>query len=115
MSLSTVVAKMDEMIVNGQIIEAVSAYFSDDATTKDFDGTVTTGKPLMLEKMNNFLGGIQKVNGITLHQSAVGNDVSMSEYTFDFDMKDGSKVLWHEIIRRLWKDGKVVNEQYFTN
>ncbi len=36
---------MDEMIVNGQIIEAVTAYCSDDATTEDFDGTATTGKP----------------------------------------------------------------------
>jgi len=28
-------------------------------------------------------------------------------------MKDGSKILWHEILKREWKDGKVVKESYF--
>ncbi len=54
-------------------------------------------------------------NEITLHYAVAGDDVSMSEYTFNFDMKDGSNILWHEIIRRVWKDGKVVDEQYFIN
>jgi len=53
------------------------------------------------------------VNGIHHHHSVSNGDVSMSEYTFDFDMKDGSKILWHEVLRRVWSNGKVVEEQYF--
>jgi len=30
-------------------------------------------------------------------------------------MKDGSKILWHEILRRIWKDGKITEESYFLN
>lgn len=115
MEILTLVQKMDEMVQQGQIVEAVDAYFDDAAVTNDFDGTVTRNKAEMLEKMHSFLGGIEKVNGITLHHATANETVSMSEYTFDFDMKDGSKVLWHEIIRRVWEDGKVVNEQYFQN
>lgn len=106
---------MDNMVVHGQIQEAVEQFFAEKATTKDFDGTITANKSEMLAKMSGFLGGIQKVNGITLHHASAHNDVSMSEYTFDFDMKDGSHILWHEIIRRQWKEGKVINEQYFKN
>ncbi len=109
MELSSLVAEIDSMISKGQIAEAVERYFGDGAATKDFDGTITNGKPAMLEKMNSFLGGIETVNGITLHHSAANGNVSMSEYTFDFDMKDGSHILWHEIIRRVWEDGKVVD------
>jgi len=39
----------------------------------------------------------------------------MSEFHFNFEMKDGSEVDWHEIIRRNWKEGKVVEEQYFQH
>ncbi len=114
MSVTILVAEMDGMVSKGQIPQAVDKFFADDAVTHDFDGTITTGKTAMAEKMAGFLGAIQTVNGITLHQSLVSGNVSMSEYTFDFDMKDGSKILWHEIIRREWKDGKVIDEQYFT-
>lgn len=115
MEILTLVQEMDDMVQKGQIVEAVDAYFGDAAVTEDFDGTVTRNKGEMLEKMRTFLSAIEKVNGITLHHATVNDTVSMSEYTFDFDMKDGSKVLWHEIIRRVWEDGKVVNEQYFKN
>jgi hypothetical protein len=63
--------------------------------------------------MGSFLGGIAKVNGITKHSELAGEDISFSEFTFDFDMKDGSKILWHEVLLRNRKDGKVVKESYF--
>ena len=44
-----------------------------------------------------------------------GSNMTCVVFTFDFDMKDGSKVFWHEIIRRVWNaDGKVVQEEYFN-
>lgn len=113
MSLENTVKEMDDLVVQGQIPQAVERFFADNASSKDHNGSTTASKQEMLDKMAGFLGGISVVNGITLHYTGVGENVSMSEYTFDFDMKDGSKVLWHEIIRRVWSDGKVVNESYF--
>jgi len=76
---------------------------------------MAVGKAAMVAKMEGFLGGIAKVNGITLHHTLVGDGVTASEFTFDFDMKDGSKIYWHEIIRRVWNtDGLVVQEEYFN-
>lgn len=66
-----------------------------------------------MDKMEQFTSGIQRVNGITHHNSATDGNVSFTEFTFDFDMNNGEKVLWHEIIRSLWKDGKIVHEQFF--
>jgi hypothetical protein len=105
--------EVDALVSKGEIIAAVTKYFADNAGTTDHDGTVINSKTGHLAKMEAFLGGIAKVNGITFHYAGVGDDVSMSEFTFDFDMKNGSRVLWHEILRRLWKDGKIVEEQYF--
>ena len=107
--------EMDAMVCKGQIVEAIEKFFSDDSKTLDFDGTPTNNKAQTVAKLTGFVGSIQAVNGITLHHALAGEDVSTSEFTFDFDMKDGSKILWHEIIRREWKDGKVINEQYFKN
>ena len=103
----------NEMVTNGQIIDAAEKYFASNIKTIDFDGTVTEGKQETLKKLNEFVGSIQKVDQIELLRSASYENVSFSEYIFSFEMKDGSKIYWHEIIRSLWENGQIVEEQYF--
>lgn len=108
------VQEMDSMVTKGAIVDAVKTFFADTANTSDYGNVTTSGKDQMVEKMEGFVGAIAKVNGITHHHTLVGDHISASEFTFDFDMKDGSKILWHEVIRRIWNDeGKVIAEEYF--
>ena len=111
--LQELLAAKNELVKNGQILDAAEKYFAATITTIDFDGTVTEGKQSTTEKLNTFVGSIQKVNEITLHRTAADNDVTFAEYTFSFEMKDGSKIYWHEVIRSLWKNGQITEEQYF--
>lgn len=115
MNIKEQVQKMDAIVSKGAIVEAVKEFFAPDAITSDYGNGGTTGKPAMIEKMEGFAGSIANVNGIEHHYTIVDGNVSASEFTFDFDMKDGSKIYWHEIIRRVWNtDGKVVREEYFN-
>ena len=113
MSVQALNTELDALVTAGDMVTAVTKFFADTSVTTDHDGTVVTSKPGHVAKMEGFLGAIAKVNGITHHASAVNGNVSFSEFTFDFDMKDNSKILWHEIIRREWNDNKVQSEQYF--
>lgn len=112
-SLNEILSAKNDMVKKGQIVEATEKFFASNAKTIDFDGTITNGKAEMLNKMQGFAGAIAKVNNITLHNTSLNGEVSFAEFTFDFDMKDGSKVLWHEILRTVWKNGLIVEEQYF--
>lgn len=112
-SLNEIFSAKNEMVKKGQIVKATEKYFASDARTHDFDGTATIGKSEMLTKMQGFADAIAKVNGITLHNVSLHGDVSFAEFTFDFDMKDGSKILWHEILRTVWENGQIIEEQYF--
>jgi DNA polymerase III alpha subunit (gram-positive type) len=102
-----------EMIKKGQIEDATEKFLAPHGKTTDFDGTITKTKQEMLSKMKGFAGAIAKVNGITLLHSSVTGNVSFAEFNIDFDMKDGSKILWHEIIRSVWENGLIIDEQYF--
>ncbi len=114
MNIKDQAQQMDAMVSQGAIVDAVKTYFADTANTSDYNELTTTGKDQMVAKMEGFVGAIAKVNGITHHHTIVDEQVSASEFTFDFDMKDGSKILWHEIIRRVWNtEGKVTAEEYF--
>jgi hypothetical protein len=112
-NVNQLAAAKNELVLNGKMIEATQTYFASDAKSIDFDGSRTRNQAEMITKMENFLGAIAKVNGITLNHSAVTGNVSFAEFTFDFDMVDGSKILWHEILRSVWQDGKIIDEQYF--
>lgn len=116
MNVKDQVTKMDAVVSTGAVVDAVKQFFADNANTSDHgEGGTTTGKAAMIAKMEGFAGSIAAVNEITLHHSIVEGNVSASEFTFDFDMKDNSKIYWHEVIRRVWNnEGKVVQEEYFN-
>ena len=114
MNIKDQVEKMDALVSQGAIVDAVKTYFCDMAKSSDYGDVKTNGKQEMIVKMEGFTDSIAKVNGITHHRTLVDGANSASEFTFDFDMKDGSKVLRHEIINRQWDDkGHVTKEEYF--
>ena len=115
MNIKEKATQMDAIVSKGAIVEAVQQFFAENATTSDYNGAATSNKQQMVEKMEGFAGSIAAVNGITHHYTIVDGNVSASEFTFDFTMKDGSKIYWHEIIRRLWNaKGEVIQEEYFN-
>ena len=115
MNIKDQATKMDSIVAQGAIVDAVKQFFANNATTSDYNGGGTSDKQQMIEKMEGFAGSIAAVNGITHHHTIVEGNVSASEFTFDFDMKDDSKIYWHEIIRRIWNDnGEVIQEEYFN-
>ena len=106
-------AEKNQMIVKGQLAEAKEKFYADKVRISDFDGTVVNSKKEFMETREEFLGSIAKVREISLLSAGVGQDVTFAEFVFDFEMKDGSSIRWHEIIRSKWKDGLVIEEQYF--
>lgn len=115
MDIKALTTEMDSIVARGAIVDAVKQFFAEDAKTSDYNRVTTDNKAQMVEKMEGFADAIAKVNGIHHHHTIVDGNVSASEFTFDFQMKDNSAVYWHEIIRRIWDDnGKVVHEEYFN-
>ncbi|MEP0986530.1 hypothetical protein [Ekhidna sp.] len=113
--MQELVTQMDNMVLRGEIPQAVAKFFSDEAHTRDVDGSETTTREQAVQKLTGFVGSIAQVNEISLLNSSIGDDISMSEFLFHFNMKDGSEIKWHEVIRRKWQNGLVVNETYFQN
>jgi hypothetical protein len=103
----------NKMILDGKIVDASEKFFADNTRTYDFTGATTVGKKQHTAAMESFVGSIAKVNEISLLSSAVGDGMTFGEFTFRFDMKDGSKINWHEIIMSKWENGLIVEERYF--
>jgi subtilisin-like proprotein convertase family protein len=113
MNLIELVKELDQMVVEGRYAEAVHRFFMPDVHTVEFDGKRTNGKIAKLQEIRTFADSIQKGNHASVVSQTVNGDVTMTEYAFDFSMKDGSEMRLAEVVRRQWKDGKVLSEHYY--
>ncbi|HMB89567.1 MAG TPA: hypothetical protein VKP65_01890 [Rhodothermales bacterium] len=113
--LQAKVKALDQQILDGDILGAVDTFFHPDVETQEGNAEdVLHGKAAKKKHLQTFFEDIAQVNGIHLHSYAVGDDVTMSEFTFDLTRTDGIHLLWNEVLRRRWQDGLVISERYYT-
>jgi hypothetical protein len=112
--LKTLETSLNAMIAKGEMVEATDRFYADDCVFQEGNKEPRTGgKAGHKEYLAAIFATVTAVNGLTLHSQAVGDGVTISEWTFDLSTTNGP-VLWNEILRRRWVDGKVVSERYYT-
>lgn len=105
--------QLNQMVLGGQALEAFDTFYSDDVVMQENDGEARVGKASNRQYEENFFASIAEVHEFAMHSSAVGDDVSYSEWTFDVTFKDGNRVKMNQVAKREWKDGKVIGERFF--
>lgn len=106
---------LNTRIQEGDVLGALKEFYADDIAMREGSASeATVGKQENLSRLEQFLGSLKQFNGATLHNYSVGDDVSMSEWTFDMVGGDGSPIIWNEVIRRQWRNGAVTDERYYT-
>ena len=98
----------------GKIIESIDQFYADDCVFIEPDGSRRSSKKDQRAHLEGFFASLKSFESATLHNKAVGDDVSMSEWTFKMTGGDGTPIVWHEVLVREWRDGKVVSEKYYT-
>lgn len=111
MSIKTKLKTLDNMVSKGQFIEAVDQYFADNAVSH-YQQEYVNGKAKKIEGLQHFLNVIETVDEVTLHEATANSKESFSLFSFHFTQKGGQKLTWHEVIRRVWQKGMVVEEEY---
>ncbi len=112
MKLQQLVAALDAQIVSGDIVGAFQKYAADYCVTSSNDHDKTTSKAQKLEALRWFFDNIASNNQIKLVDSNVGENVSESQFVFDFTNRQGEPLHFSEVIRRTWKNDQIVEEVY---
>jgi len=114
MDLKKLVEALDAKVLKGEILEAFDQFASDDVVTHSGPNDITRTKTQKMEALRWFFSNVAKVNNIRLLSCGIGQDTTHSEYVFDFTDRFGNQLVWNEIIRRRWNNGKVTEEKYYT-
>jgi len=111
--LASINGELDAMTGKGEILEALGMFYDESCTFQEGNGAPRVGRSAQHAHLSGFFATLKAFNGATLHASGAGAGVTLSEWTFDMEGPDGP-ILWNEILVRRWRDGKVVNERFYT-
>lgn len=106
---------LDSRILAGDILGAFDQFFADHCITHSNAHDITRSKAQKADALRWFFDNIASVNRIDRLASTVDGFETRSEFVFDFTNRQGQPLVFREVIRRVWQDGKVVEEQYLVN
>lgn len=105
--------ELNEMTRSGQILDALERFYAQDCTFQEGNQEPRIGRKAQHDHLSGFSSTLKEFKGATLHSQGVGEEHTLTEWTFDMVGPDGP-IVWNEILRREWQDGKVVSERYYT-
>lgn len=102
------------LTAQGKILESIDKFYADDCVFIEPDGSRRDSRKDERAHLEKFFATLKSFDGATLHGQAVGDGVSMSEWTFKMTGGDGKAIVWHEVLARKWRNGKIISEKYYT-
>ena len=97
----------------GKVLEGLEGFYADDCTFQEGNEEPISGKSTQRDRLSKMFASLQGFNGATLHSQAVGDGVTLTEWTFDMTGGDGESIIWNEVLVRHWNEGKVVRERFY--
>lgn len=97
----------------GKILDGLDRFYADDCTFQEGNEEPIRGKATQRDRLSKMFASLKGFNGATLHSQAVGDGLTMSEWTFDMTGGDGQSIIWNEVLVRHWHGGQVVRERFY--
>lgn len=114
MSLQERLKQLDNLVSQGKLEEAVEQFYHPNVVCYSNLNDVTIGKEEKLASIREFKNAVALINHIGLRNQTIGGNVTMSEFMIDIAYKFGKRVVREEIIKRVWLDGMIMEERYYT-
>ncbi|MBX9912065.1 MAG: nuclear transport factor 2 family protein [Beijerinckiaceae bacterium] len=97
----------------GKILDSIDQFYADDCVFTESDGSKRSSKKEQRAHLASFFASLKGFDGATLHNQAVGDDVSMSEWTFKMTGGNNEPIIWNEVLVRKWRGDKIIAESYY--
>ena len=105
--------EVNDLCLAGKAQEIVQKFYADNASTVEPNGETTQGKDAISKRTEEWFAGVEDLKSDLLSWAA-GEDTSFSEWDYEVKFKGApGPAKFQEVIRRQWKDGKIVSERYY--
>ncbi len=113
MDIKQKVAKLNDMILNGQALEAFEEFYHEDVVMSENGQDLRKGKKASREFEEDFFSKIVAFNGAEVKNVAFGDNVSMVEMFMDYEHSEWGHKKFTQVAVQEWKDGLIIRETFY--
>lgn len=115
MSLKENVKQLNQMVFQGQILEAFDRFYHPNVVMQENLEAERVGKEANRAYEEQFVGALEAVHGGGIDHVLVDEDqqVAMIESWMDVSFKDGNRVKMAQVAVQQWKEGQVIHERFY--
>ena len=113
--LRTSVDQLNQLILEGKILDGFEKFYSDDVVMQDNDYPQRVGKDVNRQYEEAFVNGLTEFRGAKVVNTLVSDGVAAVEWWFDYTHKDYGVRNYTQLSIQRWKNGKIVEEKFYYN
>lgn len=113
--LRTNVDQLNQMILEGKILDAFDKFYADDVVMQDNDYPARVGKDVNRQFEEAFVGGLTEFRGAKVVSTIISDGLAVVEWWFDYTHKDYGTRNYTQLAVQRWKGGKIVEEKFYYN
>ncbi len=115
MALKKDLHALNQMLLDGRLLEAFEKYCHDDVVMQENQDPPRIGKAANYAYEKAFIDSIDSWNDIEIRAVTTNEEegISMIVYYFDVSLKDGTRFSREQVTLQRWKNGQVMEERFF--
>ena len=113
--LRTSVDQLNQLIMEGKILDGFEKFYSDDVVMQDNDYPQRVGKEVNRQFEEDFVNGLTEFRGAKVVNTLISDGVAAVEWWFDYTHKDYGVRNYTQLSIQRWKNGKIVEEKFYYN
>ena len=111
--LETTITELNSLVLAGKPLDAFDRFYHDDVIMQENENQPTIGKAANRKREEEFYSNILEFREANPLKIAVGEDVTMVVWHYDYTHKDWGVRNYTQTSVQTWKDGKIIKEQFF--
>jgi hypothetical protein len=100
-------------LADGRSRRTWTPFYAEDVVMQEPTDPPRIGKEANRTAEQQFYGNIEKFFGAKFLASVVGDDVTFSEWSYDYQLKGQPRLQLDQVARRRWRNGQIVHERFY--
>lgn len=116
LTLKERVDKLNEMILQGQILEAFEKFYAEDVVMQENENELTIGKDACRKSEESFVTNLTEFRNATIKNILLSDNISVVEWDFDYTHAEWGNRNYTQLAVQRWNnEGKIINEKFYYN
>ena len=112
-SLKEKITKLNEMIVNGDALEAFDKFYADKVVMQENEQEPTVGKAENRQREEQFFNKVTEFRSAEPLNVTVGEGCTIVEWYLDYTHEDWGVRNYKQVSVQEWEDGLITREKFY--